>query len=192
MQLEIRLLGVLMTDKKRPGSMSDDDRALAHRRITPSSGVVVGEFEQDFTPVQNIIDIIEERIVLTERERLIVTLFWRHTANIELRARSRSDSQDTTRLRKDIDALELAIVDIRGEHGNNGKVGALKARVDQAESRRWQVVMFLAGLLVTVVTTAVYLGLWMGRVETDVDTLKQRARRSNTFQPADPADRTTP
>ena len=161
-----------MTSPKppRPGSMSDGDRALAHRRATPARGAVViddgGSFEEDdhFTPVQHVIDLIEDRIVLTERERLIVTVIWRHTANLELRARQRSDSQDSGQLRRDIDALQLAIVDIRGEHGNNGKLGALKARVDQAESRRWWAVTALAGLVVTVISASIGFGRWMSSV----------------------------
>ena len=39
------------------------------------------------------------------------------------------------------------MVDIRGESGNNGKLGALKDRVDKAEARKWWAVTFLAGLL---------------------------------------------
>jgi hypothetical protein len=74
-----------------------------------------------------------------------------------------------------IDRVETAITDIRGESGNNGKIGALKARVDTADARRWQVLMFLAGLLVTVITAAITLGVWIGRIDADVATLKHRA-----------------
>lgn len=77
-----------------------------------------------------------------------------------------------------IDAVETAIVDIRGEHGNNGKLGALKARVDTAEARRWWAFTALAGLVVTVITASIAFGRWMSRVETDVDWLKQRSRGS--------------
>jgi hypothetical protein len=74
-----------------------------------------------------------------------------------------------------IDRVETAIVDIRGEHGNNGKLGALKARVDSTEARRWWVITFLAGLVVTVITAAITLGVWIGRIDADVATLKHRA-----------------
>lgn len=86
----------------------------------------------------------------------------------------RAPTADEHDLDERVDAVETAIVDIRGERGDNGKLGALKARVDVADSRRWQVLMFLAGLLVTVVTAAVTLGVWIGRIDADVATLKQR------------------
>jgi hypothetical protein len=181
--------------------MSDDDRALVRRRETPMRGTPLvvsapdddgGSFEQEdhFTPVHHVIEVIEERlhieggVVLTERERLIVTMIWRHTANLELRARRRSDSSDHTKIRRDIDALETAITDIRGERGDNGKLGALKARVDQAESRRWWAITALAGVVVTVISASIAFGRWMSSVETDVEWLKQRRYISMPGNPA--------
>jgi hypothetical protein len=75
-----------------------------------------------------------------------------------------------------ISTLERFSVDVCGSSGNNGKLGALKARFDTAESRKWWVVTFAAGLLVTVITAAVTLGVWIGRIDADVATLKQRVR----------------
>lgn len=83
-----------------------------------------------------------------------------------------------------IDALETAIVDIRGEHGNNGKLGALKARVDTAEARRWWAVTALAGVVITLISASIAFGRWMSRVETDVEWLKQR-RKPSLYLPAD-------
>lgn len=94
-----------------------------------------------------------------------------------------NETDDRT-LEKRVDGLETAIVDIRGERGDNGKLGALKARVDQAEARRWWAVTALAGLVLTVISASIAFGRWMSRVETDVDWLKQR-RRPSVSAPAD-------
>jgi len=86
----------------------------------------------------------------------------------------RAITADELELDDRIDAVETAIVDIRGERGDNGKLGALKARVDVAEARRWWAVTFAAGLVITVITAAITLGVWIGRIDADVATLKQR------------------
>jgi hypothetical protein len=83
-----------------------------------------------------------------------------------------------------IDDLETAITDITGASGNNGKLGALKDRVDKGEARRWWAITFLAGLLVTVIGSAVALGSWMGSIEQQV---KAFHYRSHDSQPDDPA-----
>lgn len=181
-----------MTDRpRRPGTMTDDDRALIGRdRRRASSEPAADAFDTDddhFTPVGRIIERIEADLgdELSPRERRIALAFGRHTANMELRARKRSDSQDTALLRREIDDLQLAIVDIRGESGSNGKLGALKERVDKAEARKWWGVTFLAGLAVTVISAAIAFGSWMGSIETDVETLKQRTFRARNVSPPD-------
>lgn len=86
-----------------------------------------------------------------------------------------------------IDKVERSIVDICGVSGNNGKLGSLKARVDQAESRRWWVVTFLAGTLVTVLGAAIVFGRWMGAMETSVEALKERGQhRAHSHQQGEP------
>lgn len=92
-----------------------------------------------------------------------------------------------------VDGHDVAITDIIGRSGSNGRLGktneridALKERLDKTESRRWWVITFLVGTLLTVITTAALTGRWMGRIETDVDTLKVRVNRSRTF--ASPPD----
>jgi hypothetical protein len=185
------LVPAVSDDRKRPSSMSDADRALAgrDRRITPPRGLPADSFEEDdhFTPVTQAIEHLDD---LTDRERMLFQLVWRHTANMEMRARKRSDSSETSTLARRIDALETAIVDIRGENGGNGKLGEVTRRVDKAEARRWWAITALAGLLVTVISSAIALGSWMGSIETDVATLKARSMRRN--QPDTPADRTSP
>jgi hypothetical protein len=90
-----------------------------------------------------------------------------------------------------IDGHDRALVDICGVSGSNGKLGALKARVDATEARRWWVVTSAAGLVVTVVTAAIALGTWMGRIDADVATLKHyHARGSST--PDSPAAKESP
>lgn len=179
---------------KRPGSMSDDDRALAHKSQTPAVGVPVhAPQDEDFTPVSSVIERVQAVFVPNEREQMVLTLVWQHTANMELRARQRSETSGAAALERRVDGVETAIVDIRGEHGNNGKLGALKARVDTAESRKWWALTFVAGLLVTVITAAVTFGVWIGRIDADVATLKQRANRARgSSSPDYPAARETP
>jgi len=187
--------------------MSDaerDGRGRERRVLTPATGVPVqpteeGSFEPEdhFTPVSDVFGQLEERMVLSERERqlvmLVLRLTWQHTANMEMRARKRSDTQDTSILRKELDAAQLAIVDIRGESGNNGKLGALKERVDKAEARKWWAITFIAGLIVTIIGSAFAFGSRIGALETDVETLKARALRARNASPPEyPAARETP
>jgi hypothetical protein len=160
-----------VTEKKRPGTMSDGDRALVGRSRTPRGGVPVNEFTQsddDFTPVGDVLAMTDDPEL-----RDVITAIWRHTANVELRCRILSKQQDTTELAKRIDDVETTLVDLSGKSGNNGKVGALKERVDKTEARRWWVITFVAGLIVTVIGSAIAFGSWMGSIETDVETLKQ-------------------
>lgn len=191
-----RLLGVSMTDRfKRHGSMTDDERALIgldRRRVaTPVDGVTVDDPDADafaaedhFTPV---VAVMERAVDLTDRERYLLQLVWRHTANMEMRSRKRSDSQDTSILAKEIDDLKTAITDIVGKSGNNGKVGAIKERLDKTEARRWWVITYAAGLFVAVVTAAIAFGVWKGSIETDVKALKRAVYRSQDFSPETPA-----
>lgn len=75
--------------------------------------------------------------------------------------------------------LELAIVDIRGEAGTNGKLGnlrselgALKERIDKSETRRWQIVVTLLGSTLALVSAAILIGRWVGSVNTNIEQLK--------------------
>lgn len=182
-----------MTDKRRP-FMSDDERAMLgreerRRAITPAQGVPVQSRDSDdFTPIGHIVAQLEERIgELSHREKLIVQAFGQHTANMEMRGRQRSDSQESATLMRRLDVVEDWIIDIVGKDGRNGKIGTLKERIDKAESRRWWAITFLAGLLVTVIGSAIAFGSWMGSIEADVEMLKQR--RINRSTPEYPAAR---
>lgn len=179
---------------KRLG-MSDEDRALAELQRRRASGEPTADtFDTPgdrFTPVA---EVIERAADLTDRERNLLRYIWAHTANMEMRARSRSDSQETSTLSKRIDALEDSVVDISGKSGNNGKIGALKERVDKAESRRWWAITFVAGLVVTGIGSAFAFGSRIGSLESDVATLKARAYRAHasSFSPDDPASKGSP
>lgn len=181
---------------KRPGTMTDDDRALIgreHRRA--SSQPAADEFDDDHTPVGVIMERLEVEIEiggsLSPRERRIIQAFGRHTANMEMRARQRRETGDTAALERRLDSVEKAIIDIRGEGGNNGKLGEQRRRLEKIEARRWWAVTFLATTLVTVIGAAIAFGRWMSSVEMDVDWLKQQRRRPAMFQPA-PAGKDQP
>lgn len=191
-----------MTDERKPPrrikTATERDlegiRARAERDQlrTPPSGVPTGEFDaNDFTPVTDVLERIDDPVA-----RDIVEVMWRHTANMELRAVQRLRETEAGRLAARVDDVETAITDIRGEHGANGKLGALKDRVDKSEARRWWVITFLVGTLVTVLAAAIGLGRWIGSVETDIETLKARASRRAPYSypmPAEaPAKDTTP
>lgn len=177
---------------KKPG-MSDEDRALVElqrRRASSEPGVDAFDTDEDrFTPVQPVIEQVHtnlcHRIPLGDREQfvmrtmleLLVPALWRHTANMEMRARQRSDSQDGALLARRVDDIESTLDEKFGRSRKNGDFGNLKGRVEQADGRRWQITVWFAGLLVTIVTSAFVLGKWIGSVESDVATLKARSPR---------------
>lgn len=133
---------------KRPGTMTDDERALIgrSRRVqTPPHGVAIAEFDDDFTPVGVVMARIEEAMSLDERDRMLVHLFWQHTANMELRGRRRLDETEAGKLRHDLDETRTAITDIRGQHGNNGKLGELRRRVDALTKWARSIIMVALG-----------------------------------------------
>lgn len=150
----------------------------------------------EFTPVRDVLEQIRD-----PEARKVVALLWEHSANQEMRARKQLEQTEGGSLRRDIEALgrdhdrlcewtsdELtalnkAIVDIRGEGGNNGKLGALKDRVDKTDSRRWWLITFLVGTIITIVTAGIAIGRWMGNVESDLETLKARAQRRSAPAP---------
>lgn len=176
---------------KRPCTMSDDERALIGAKHRASSEPAADAFDQDFTPVGVTIERIEAAIgdQLSPREQRIVQALVARDANAELRARQRRDTGDTAALERRVDAVETAITDITGKSGNNGKLGALKERVDKAEARRWWAVTFVAGLVVTALGFAFSFGSRLGSLETEVETLKARRGRVHIpgFQPEYPA-----
>jgi hypothetical protein len=117
---------------------------------------------------------LEERMSdLTEQERLMFTLVCQFIGT----AGASSAVSAEAELERRVDAVETAITDIRGESGHNGKLGALKERVDKAELRRWWAVTFIAGLIVTILASAIAFGRWMSSLETDVQWLKARTQR---------------
>jgi hypothetical protein len=166
--------------KKRPGTQSDEDRALAElarRRSgnTPVGGtptVPTNEFNQgdeDFTPVGKVIDRIEEVMMLDERDRMLLRLFWQHTANMEMRSRKRSDSQDTSALAKRIDELENFRTDVTGADGTNGKIGNLRKQLDSALARAWWLVTVLVGGIGAAAIKLIIVGQAYGELKQSVD-----------------------
>lgn len=138
---------------KRPGTMSDEDRALEamerRRRVqTPPHSVVIHEHDHDdFTPVGVAIERMEKAIDLTDRERELLRLAWEHSANQEMRARKRVELTEGGQLRADIETVaehvadvKEAIIDIHGASGQNGKLGELKRRVDGLTTRIWSAI----------------------------------------------------
>lgn len=139
-------------DRDKPGVFaSDDERALEGKRWqTPARGVPIHVPDpEDFTPVGHVIDTLQQQIALTERERQIVGLVlkvsWNHSANQELRAQARHDTLDGGKLREEVDRIDTAITDIRGEKGDNGKLGELRRRVDSLTSLARSIVMLAVG-----------------------------------------------
>ena len=148
-----------MTDSpKRPGTMSDDDRAnigREHRRAaTPVGGVRVvqsGELSdfdnEDFTPITDILALVE-----TERERERTILLWRHIRNVEMRSRARAGTgvDIAAHIAEDAEVhRELAekFADVHGVSGNNGKLGELRRRVDALSSKAWWLFTAFVGAL---------------------------------------------
>ena len=81
-----------------------------------------------------------------------------------------SDEQDG-RLRE----LELAIVDLRGESGSNGKLGNIRAELTAVKEKQaafigrfWALVMVVLGGLVGTVIELVLIGRAYGALETQV------------------------
>ena len=135
--------------------MTDGDRALASkRRRTPALGVPVPSYShdpEDFTPVGDILPAVGPE------QQTLLAIVWRHTANMELRLRQAIGATDAETVRAEVAALDqdlaklrnehtAAVTDLRGERGDNGKVGELKRRVDGHASRAWWFTTFVLGL----------------------------------------------
>jgi hypothetical protein len=158
------------TERDLEGIQAAKERA---RKDIAAFGVpIVGDDNIDFTPVGQVLEKIDD-----PNTAQWVRDLWKHTANIEMRSIERARETSNAALAARIGDLELAIVDIRGEAGTNGKLGALRERVDKAESRRWWAVTALAGMIVTVLGGAIAVGRWVGSIETDVEVIKERLDR---------------
>lgn len=170
--------GQSQTDRDLAGIAAAKERA----RIAAHGVPVMLEPDEDFTPVGQILDKIADPEL-----RDAVTAVWRHSANIELRARERAKDTDVGCLAERVGAAELAIVDIRGEHGNNGKLGEIRRRVEQMSARRWWFLTAIAGSLLAIGAGVLAAGRWVGAIETDVEVLKERFdRRSNASKETRP------
>ena len=146
---------------KRPGSMSDADRALPSlRRRTPIHGVAVavGEFEdeQRTPPPSDIEELIRKLWPLRHADELLgglstqVTRLEGRADNLETLAGGLEEIgkhvADDAKTHSDI-AETLA--DIHGRSGSNGKLGELKRRVDALSSRAWILLTAFVGALGT-------------------------------------------
>lgn len=122
--------------------MSDDERAnIGRARRTPARGYPVHvEDEEGRTPITDVLALAQ-----TPDERELLIRIWRHIANVETRSRTHVDSTESGKLREDLDAVELAIVDIHGVKGSNGKLGELRRRVDALTKRAWSIVTLAIG-----------------------------------------------
>ena len=162
--------------------MSDDERALEHtkyRRAQSEPAVDAFDSDEDhFTPVASV---IERAADLTDRERNLLRYVWTHTANMEMRSRARSDSQNTSTLAKRIDDVEATLDEKFGRSRKNGDFGNLKGRVDKAEGRRWWAITFIAGLVAVSIGSAFAFGSRIGSLESDVATLKARGYRAHPY-----------
>jgi len=147
------------TERDLEGLRAREERARTH---APALGVpIVGTNpHDDFTPVGDVLD----QIVDPDARR-VVALLWRHTANIELRARQRLDESDAGALRRDLNILcddlgdlRTAIVDIQGTSGNDGKLGEITREVRGWSSRRWWLLTFVAAALLSGLAGMLYVG----------------------------------
>lgn len=64
------------------------------------------------------------------------------------------------------------LTDVTGKDGTNGKLGALKARVDQAEARKFSLFMWALGLLTAAGAVVFWAGSTVAGLRTSVDHLK--------------------
>ncbi|HEX5064125.1 MAG TPA: hypothetical protein VFV99_32335 [Kofleriaceae bacterium] len=158
-----------MTDEKKPRATSQ-----------PAADSFAADDASQFTPVTDVLELLDAEIVLTERERRMFFYLWKHSANQEMRGRKRSDSQDTSLLAKRLDEIDdkhtRLDVDLRGD-GNreHGRVATL-------ERFHARIVKWALGSLVAIAGAAISFGIWMGSVRTDIDNLKQRAQPSQRWR----------
>lgn len=194
--------------KPRAGSMSGDDRDAAalkrQRAKTSPVGVPIHVPDpEDLTPVTQVVARIEQTMTLNEREQVLVHLLCEHMANNVMRHTQAVKQLDASKLREELNALndevevlrtktEVGLADVRGERGDNGKLGELKRRVDQLEGRRWWLMTFIAGTIITVLGSAIAFGRWMGSIDADIATLKARSYRAQPFAPASGKGTDTP
>lgn len=108
---------------KRPGTMSDDDRALAamERRRTPARGVAVEDFEQAVTGVLE-----GEALIEARRERAAKDPATR-IALIETEQKAQA---------KDIADIKVAVADIRGDQkAQNASLTAISTTLNRMAER---------------------------------------------------------
>lgn len=121
------------------------------------------EFDDSFTPIQDVI-----AIARTSSERELAIAFWKHSANQELRFRRSRNRSAEAAMRRDINACSRAIIDIRGEKGDNGKLGELKRRVDGHDKKSWGLITLLLGGVGAAAAKLVMVGQLYGELRADV------------------------
>lgn len=184
-------------DKPRPGRLPD---ALAPDGIDPEltpPPIIVDDLSGADTPVEHPRPGRRRRMTRREFDEEIV---WplRNMPNELTKLATRvsvaeSKLEGLPASTEDIEELRTAITDIRGESGNNGKLGALKERVDKAESRRWWLITFVAGTVLAVAAIVYRAGSLVGDVNSRLHQVEQRLERMerrNRFWPATPAEET--
>lgn len=172
------------SDPPKRAPTSDADRALVSRRRTPHGGIpVVSEDRGQFTPVTDLLDRIHDPEV-----RWSIRMVWEHTANIEMRLQAQIDASDATKLEHDVGKVASAIVDLRGERGDNGKVGELRRQVAELRSRAWWLfTAFVGGLgaaLIKVVVITRAFDAVEARSHTNADQIKVLQAQVMTLQTA--------
>jgi hypothetical protein len=143
---------------KRPGTQSDEDRALAElqrRRVaTPVGGVPVDEFEGDHrTPPPADIEELIHRLWPLRKMGDDITEVSTKVTRLEVRADGLEKmagglSEIGEHVAADA-AVHTEIVakltDIHGRSGDNGKLGELRRRVDALSKAAWLVVSVAVG-----------------------------------------------
>lgn len=146
---------------KRPGTQSDEDRALAElqrrRAQTPPGGVEV-HAPEDRTPVTEVLDLADRMPDPEAREILrdVAAKIWNHTTNQELRHRAAIQRTEASAIRDALDEhtaadtehhgeVMRALADIHGASGQNGKLGELRRRVDSLSKAAWLLVSVAVG-----------------------------------------------
>lgn len=137
---------------------------------------------EDFTPVGDTLARVNDPEV-----QLAIAAIWRHTANIEMRLRARHEESDAAKTSARVNDLELALVDVRGESGTNGKLGNLRAELAEAKAnhttlvnRFWKLVMLVLGGVGGAAAKLILISRAYGSLETQVEANRLELQQQQT------------